>query len=181
MLAIGQSLAATQEEQRQAYYRAMVRTRGTVNKLVTQYLKPVLSPRKLSLLRKRIKSYLKRPKGYELGEIKFWFGLNDMPISKVKGRVKRQGSRKRPQGAIFTPSSRHLSTVNEPTGFIASIGGGRSIFRRKGTARFPLIESTIEISEAMNEAIEDQIFDQIPAIFMHHYEVDLKGRIASRG
>ncbi|MEL7401360.1 MAG: hypothetical protein AAFN68_12425, partial [Pseudomonadota bacterium] len=105
-----------------------------------------------------------------------------MPISSVKGRNKRQGSRKNPKGAIFTPSSRALPTVKEPDGFIASLGGKRrSIFRRTGRDRFPVVEATIEIDDAMQVAIEDEIFAQIPDIFMHHSEIDLKGRIARRG
>ena len=112
--------------------------------------------------------------------MKLWFGLNDMPISKLKGRVKRIGTKKSPNGAEFKPASSSLNHQMYPDSFVARIGKRKSIFTRKGKARYPVREETVPINDAIHVKIEDEIFDQIPDIFLKHFITDLKGRIAQR-
>ncbi|MGB2080042.1 MAG: hypothetical protein ACPHV3_09655, partial [Vibrio sp.] len=38
----------------------------------------------------------------------------------------------------------------------------------------------VDINDSLQIKIEDEIFEQVPEIFMKHYETDLKGRVRMR-
>ena len=173
-------LGGTDKEFRQAYNRALSRTAVTLNMLGRRLLRDELQARNLKAIRNRLQKFRLKKSGKALDELKLWFGLNDMPISKLKGRVKRIGTKKSPNGAEFKPASSSLNHQMYPDSFVARIGKRKSIFTRKGKARCPLREETVPINDAIHVKIEDEIFDQIPDIFLKHFITDLKGRIAQR-
>lgn len=178
--AVKQMLGGTEKEFRQAYNRALSRTAVTLNMLGRRLLRDELQARNMKAIRKRLQKFRLRKSGKALDELKLWFGLNDMPISKLKGRVRRLGTKKSPLGAEFKPGSSSLSSQMYSDSFVARLGKRKSIFTRKGQARYPVREETIPINDAIHVKIEDEIFDQIPEIFLKHFITDLKGRIAQR-
>ncbi|CAG9000661.1 MAG: hypothetical protein CENE_02661 [Candidatus Celerinatantimonas neptuna] len=178
--AIKQMFGANERDMRKAYNRALNRTAVTVQSMSARLLKDELSARKLSAVRARLRHYRLRADGPALSGLKLWFGLNDMPVSQLKGTIRRLGSRKNPDGAQFTPSAQELSARTFRDSFIAKLGSRRSVYHRKGRKRFPVSEDVIAISDALHVRIEDDIFDQLPKIFLHHYTTDLKGRVAKR-
>ncbi|EPZ5431763.1 phage tail protein [Vibrio parahaemolyticus] len=173
-------LGGTDKEFRQAYNRALSRTAVTLNMLGRRLLRDELQARNLKAIRNRLQKFRLKKSGKALDELKLWFGLNEMPISKLKGRVKRIGTKKSPNGAEFKPASSSLNHQMYPDSFVARIGKRKSIFTRKGKARYPVKEETVPINDAIHVKIEDEIFDQIPDIFLKHFITDLKGRIAQR-
>ncbi|GAA03228.1 hypothetical protein [Photobacterium leiognathi] len=176
--AIKQSVGATQLEMEKAYGRALSRTSVTINKLALQKLRQVLEPRQLKHLRKRVKQFRVKQSGMD--ELKLWFGLNDIQISKLKGTSRRLGSRKKPQGAVFTPRSSHLTKITSPDGFAVKAFGKKSIFTRVGKGRWPIKEERIDIHKAAHWQIEDEVFALLPEIFIRHFTTDIKGRVAIR-
>ena len=178
--AVKQTLGGTDKEFRQAYNRALSRTAVTLNMLGRRLLRDELQARNLKAIRNRLQKFRLKKSGNALDELKLWFGLNDMPISKLKGRVRRIGTKKSQNGAEFKPASSLLNNQVYPNSFVARIGKRKSIFIRKGKARYSVYEETVPISDAMHVKIEDEIFDKIPEIFLQHFITDLKGRIAQR-
>ena len=178
--AVKQTLGGTDKEFRQAYNRALSRTAVTLNMLGRRLLRDELQARNLKAIRNRLQKFRLKKSGNALDELKLWFGLNDMPISKLKGRVRRIGTKKSQNGADFKPASSLLNKQVYPNSFVARIWKRKSIFTRKGKARYPVYEETVPISDAMHVKIEDEIFDKIPEIFLQHFITDLKGRIAQR-
>lgn len=180
LAAVQQILGATDKEFRQAYHRALSRTAVTLNKLGRQLVRDELKARSIKSIRARLQKFRLKKSGNALDELRLWFGLNDLPISRLKGKVNRIGSKRTPKGAMFTPSSSKLSSQSYPNAFVAKLGNGRSIYSRLGKSRFPIKEESIPIKNALQVEIEDQIFAQVPEIFLRHFSLDLKGRVASR-
>lgn len=172
-------VGATNKEMLKAYNRALSRTAVTIRKLSTKMLKDSLQARNAALLRRRLKQFKVKQSGKGLDELKLWFGLNDLPASSLKGRSRRKGSKKKPNGAVFIPASPLLKPVHAEKGFVAKIKGPRSVFTRNGKERWDISEVMVNI-EPVQEAIEDDIFVQLPQIFLKHFETDLRGRVAIR-
>ncbi|MFM2476364.1 phage tail protein [Celerinatantimonas sp. MCCC 1A17872] len=178
--AIRQSLDATTTDMIKAYNRALNRTAITLKSMSAKLLKDELQVRKLKTLRQRLKSFKAKGEGKDLGSLRLWYGLNDLPVSRLKGRVKRQGTKKHPKGASFIPAASRLGTQHWDQGFVARLHGPRSVYQRTGRRRFPVKEEQVPVNDAMQIKIEDEIFEQLPTIFLHHYTTDLRGRIAMR-
>lgn len=178
--AVRQMLGGTEKEVRQAYNRALSRTAVTLNMLGRRLLRDELQARNMKAIRKRMQKFRLRKSGKQLDELKLWFGLNDMPIGKLKGKVKRLGTKKSPAGATFSPAASSLGLQTYSDSFVAKLGKKKSIFTRKGKARYPVREETIPVNDAIHVKIEDEIFSRVPDIFLKHFTTDLKGRIALR-
>jgi len=178
--AISQQIAATPKEVQKAYGRALKRTAVTIQKLSRQLIKQKLQVKSPKVIRKRLKQFQVKKSGNSLGELKLWFGLDPLPISALKGRVKRTGTKSKPLGASFNPASSQLNAKTFSKGFIAKAFKSRSIFTRTGKGRWAIKEELIDIEDALLAEIEDDIFEKLPEIFFHHFEVDLKGRVATR-
>ncbi|WP_281629182.1 hypothetical protein [Vibrio sp. St2] len=169
---------ATEAQMRAAYNRAISRTSVTLKKLTAKKYKDALQVKNAKLIRKRLQQFrIKSPsKQRKLDELKLWFGLNDMPVGHLKGRVQRVGTKKSPQGATFTPRGA-AKAQRYKEGFVAKRYGRRSIFTRTTKKSYPVKEARVSISDELSEVIEDDIFSQVPEIFLHHYEADIKGRV----
>ena len=176
---IRSQLNATREELHKAYGRALKRTSVTMQKLSRQLIRDEMRAKSIKAINERVQTFrIKRSKMED--ELKLWFGLNDLTVSLLKGRLKRLGSKKHPRGARFIPSGSALSPQQYDKGFIAKIRKTRSIYTRVGKGQYALEEGRVAVSDDLEVSIEDDIFEQLPEVFMHHFTVDLAGRVASR-
>ncbi|MEZ9525718.1 phage tail protein [Enterovibrio norvegicus] len=173
LIAIADQLEATEAQLEAAYNRALKRTAVTVRSLSNKLIRDKTQAKSLKAIRKRFQHY--RLTSSRFDELKLWFGLNEMSVGALKGRHKRLGTKKKPKGAMFTPKG-DMGAQTYDDGFVARLYNRRSIFARKGERRFPVKEARVPISDALHVAIEDEIFDQLPEIFLRHFESDLKGR-----
>lgn len=150
-----------------------------MNKKAVALIANEINPKKKKFLKKRIQSFkVTSSNGRE--ELKLWYGLNPISVSKLRGRIKRKGTRRAPAGAVFSGASNTVGTRNYSDGFVAKINASKSIFSRVGTGRFDLEEKSIDIGDELLVKLEDQIFDELPDVFFKHYSVDLRGRVALR-
>lgn len=177
--AIQSLIGANTTEMLKAYNRALSRTAVTIRKLSLKMMKDSLQAKNAALIRRRLKQFKVKQSGKNLDELRLWFGLNDLPASALKGRSRRKGSKKKPNGAMFIPASPALKPVHEDKGFVAKVKGPRSVFTRNGKERWKISEAKVNI-QPIQEEIEDDIFVLLPDIFLKHFETDLRGRVAIR-
>ncbi|NAW56996.1 MULTISPECIES: hypothetical protein [unclassified Vibrio] len=174
LTAIRHSVGATEKEMRLAYNRALARTAVTVHKLAAKLMRDELKAKNLKLIRARLKKFRLKKGGKALDELKLWFGLNPVPVHALRGRLRST----KDSGATFTPTSPRLSRVHEARGFVIEKNGQKMMFRRTSAKRYEMVK--VEIDDALHVRIEDEIFEQIPEIFVRHFTTDIKGRIALR-
>jgi len=168
---IQEALGATDRQVRFSMARALDRTAATLRKMSQQGFRTELGLRRTEFIRKRLREMKFRGAGF--AGVRLWYGLNDMPISYLKGGVRAS----RRSGAS---KSSQIGTFHYPHGFILQNpknGRGRSVFYRTGPSRYPLKEESAPIKDRMDVYIEDNIFDQVPEIFWHHFASDLKSRV----
>lgn len=157
-------LGASQDDVRKAMSRALRRTATTLRVMSSKRLVPELQLRRAGDLRKRLKPMRARIKTHE-GQIGIWVGLNDMGVSKFKGRAQEYAG-----GAKFRDQ-------DFPGAFVAKgRDKRRSIFRRKGAARFPLVEEKLPIKDRVDVILEDEILPDAVDIFMKYFLADLRAR-----
>lgn len=164
-------LGLTEKQAKFALARALRRTAATLRRMSERGLKSELDIRKMAYLRRRLKSLRFSRSSFE--GMRLWYGLNDMPVSALRGSVKEGGD-----GAAFSgKAGRH----NVPGGFVAKGKWGRTIMRRKGAARLPITEARVPVKDRMDVFVEDEIFTEVEAIFWKHFERDMVARAAGFG
>ena len=175
--AIQKILGANEEQVRKAHNRALSRTAVTMKSLGTKLVRDEMKVKSLKALRQRFQTFRVSSKNKkQLDELRLWFGLNDVRLSDLKGRIARIGSKKKPKGAKFTPAgSGDVTTYDDA--FVAKVRGRRSIWARKGKRRYPIGEKKVAINDRTQVLIEDEVFSQLPEVYLKHFETDLKGRI----
>ncbi|MTH78749.1 phage tail protein [Paracoccus aestuariivivens] len=157
-------LKADEDDVRKAMSRALRRTATTLRVMSSKRVVPELQLRKAGDFRKRLKQMRTRIKRNH-GEVGIWVGLNDMGVSKFKGRASEYAG-----GAKFRDHE-------FPGAFVAkSQEGRRSIFRRKHESRFPLVEQTLPIKDRADVILEDEVLPDAVDIFMKHFVADLRAR-----
>lgn len=176
--AIQKILGATESQVKAAYNRALSRTARTVRALANKEIRDAMQVKSLKAIRKRFQHFrLKSPsKQKKLDELRLWFGLNDISVGYLKGRIRRNGTQRSPHGATFVPKGK-MSPQTYEQGFIARRYKRRSIFTRTTEGRFPIKEARVPVSDDLHVTIEDKVFDRLPEIFLRHFETDLKGRV----
>ncbi|AWX93109.1 hypothetical protein DPM13_07965 [Paracoccus mutanolyticus] len=170
-------LENTKEEIGAATTKALRRTASALRVMASKRLTSELQIRKAMELRKRMKDMKLRVKSDGSAVMGMWFGLNDMGVSKFKGRI-----RKTPAGASFRG-------VEYPGTFVAKMAEDRllSIYKRRGRDRFPVVEQTLPIKDQADVIIEDEIFPEATRIFMKNllhelrYRARLRAEKAARG
>lgn len=164
MQAIAAEFRASERQINMAISRALSRTAGTMRRRTQQAVAKGLDLRRANTLRRRLRALRLRRRG-SAQEIALWVGMNDMRITNLKGSPS-QGS----QGASFRG-------VSYPGSFVARGRGGRlSIFKRRASGRLPLIEQTYPITDQVQVALEDEVFADIPDVFMSNFRADLRAR-----
>lgn len=176
LVRVADELGGTDKQVKFALNRALRRTEATLRKMSSQGLQRELELRAASALRKRLKSIKLRKSG-GLGasnDVTLWYGLNDLPVSAFKGRVLQD----RTHGATFIGAA-GMSKDFGPDSFVAKsrVKSRRSIFKRKGDARLPIVEQLVPIEDKAIAFIEDEIFDKVEDIFWQHFRRDLAARV----
>ncbi len=167
--AVTAELGLTEKQIQFAFDRALKRTAATLRKLSEKGLKSELEIKKMSYLRRRLKT-LKMRKSGAGSEIKLWYGLNDMPVSTLKGSMSKTTS-----GAAFSGKA---GSKDFKGGFIGNskFWKSKTIFARKGKARLPLTEAELPVKDKMEVFVEDKIFTEVDAIFWKHFIRDVTAR-----
>lgn len=194
---IADAAGATHKQYRNAYSRALKRTAVTLRKQALADLKTGLAPRSLAMVRKRLLSF-RISRGAMLDEAKLWFGLNAIKVKDLKGRVRGRirphhdrrdpttgryiaGRRKSTGEAGFDPKGSMLQAKNFTNGEVAR---SRRENRRTVVIRDPVTrrakEAEIDIYAPMLDYVEDNAFADVMAIFMHHFQSDIKGRVKAK-
>lgn len=166
------ALGATDRQVNFSMARAFDRTAATLRKMSSQGFRSELGLRNLAYIRKRLKSIKLRGGGG--GGVKLWYGLNDMPLSYLKGTVRKQR-----RGAPASKTTK-LGNFSFPNSFVVAnpkSGRGKTLFHRVGRARMQITEDQAPIKDKMDVFIEDEIFDKVPEIFWHHFSADLRARV----
>lgn len=178
-----------------AYSRALNRTAATLRKRAMADIKSGLAPRSLAMVRKRLLSF-RLSRGSELDEMKIWFGLNKMKVKDLKGKVvgrirphhstrdpatgRYSASDKKGVAPSFQPSGKLIPAQAYDKGEVGRTKRGqKTIFVRDADSR-RATEAEVDIYEPMLNFIEDSAFADVAAIFMHHFETDLKGRVKAK-
>lgn len=163
---VSADLGASEKQFKAAFGRACARTAATLRKMSSKGLKDELQLRSISVLRKRLKSM--RLRGSKDGDVQIWYGLNDLPVSAFKGRVKQD------TGGAWAGEFYHEG------GFVRKSKYGRqrnTIFKRKGKGRLPVAEQLQAIKDQAMIYIEDRIFLEVDRIFWGHFVRDLEARV----
>lgn len=163
--AVSGELQASEKQFKAALSRACNRTAATLRRMSARGLKDELQLRTLSVLRKRLKSIKLKAKG-KTGLV-LWYGLNDLPVSSFKGRV-----RQTKEGADFRGHQFKGAFVAK-----SGIKGKRTVFKRTGSGRLPIAEQLLPIKDQADIFIEDEIFTQVEAIFWNNFRRDLAARV----
>lgn len=153
----------TQKEINAAAHRAYQRTAKAVQKHVLKVLSKELETKNSKAMRRRI--VLKR-RG---GTFTLFVGLNDLPVSALKGRMKQISN-----GVVFR--SQRFDKA-----FIAKMPNGKkSAWIRRTKDRMSLAEVKAPIQDDAEKAIRRQLYDDIVELFRHHFETDIRGRMAKK-
>ncbi|KQN46892.1 hypothetical protein ASE93_12335 [Serratia sp. Leaf50] len=192
---IAVSVRATHKQYMSAYGRALSRTAATLRKRAMADIKTGLAPRSLVMVRKRLLSF-RLMRGAALDEGKIWLGLNAVKVKDLKGRIRGRvrphhdlhspitgrfiAGRRKTTETGFDPKGSLLSSQNFINGEVGRTRSGRRtvVIRDPQTRRTK--EAEVDIYEPMLNVIEDNAFADVPAIFLHHFETDLRGRIKTR-
>lgn len=171
-----EELGLTQKQAKFALARALRRTAGTLRRMSERGLKSKLDVRKMAYLRRRLK--FARFSRANFDGARIWYGTNDMPVSALKGRVKKTRT-----GASFSGKAGNHEFDGA---FVAKskrswTGGRRTIFARKSGKRLPIAEVQLPVQDDMNIFIEDEVFDQVNDIFWRHFERDMEARAKGFG
>lgn len=162
-------LDATEHQMVAAYNRALGRTSVTLQKLSRKLVQSEIGAKSAREMQRRLLDYrIRNPKG--LDELKLWFGLNDVAAHLLKGQMS-----KLEEGAKF--SSQKVGSKAYKRGFIVKNGSKKYLYERFGPKRWAYSAAHIGISDRLKVSIEDEIFEKLPDIFMHHFYIDLKGRV----
>ncbi|MFG6082324.1 phage tail protein [Paracoccus litorisediminis] len=161
-------LKASESDVRKSMSRALRRTATTLRVQASKRVVSELELRRAGDFRRRLRAMRARI-NRDGGTVGIWVGLNDMGVSKFKGRVKETSA-----GASFRDQ--------EFAGAFVAKGkdGRRSIFRRKRSTRFPLAEEKLPIKDQVDVILEDEILPDAVAIFMKHFLSDLRARTVFR-
>lgn len=159
------SLNASESDVRKAMARALRRTASSLRVRASRRIVPELQMRRAGDFRRRLRTMRARI-SKDRGEIGIWIGLNDMAVSKFKGRVTEFSG-----GAKFRDTEFHGA-------FAAKMPRARhrSIYRRTGAARFPVQEEALPIKDRLDVIIEDEIFPDAVDVFMRLFIADLRAR-----
>lgn len=168
---VAKELGATPKQVRLSYNRALTRTAATLRKLSSKGLQSELGLRRATAIRRRLKTLRVKGQGKGMGEVRLWYGLNDLAISEFKGSVSETAG-----GASYAGTA---GSHRFPDAFVARSASAkrRTILRRKGEARLPIVEQRLPIKDKADTYVEDEIFHRLEEIFWGHFRRDLEARV----
>lgn len=165
LLRIGDELNATPKQVKLALSRALDRTATRLRVLSERGLKSELGLRRVSYLRKRLKSIRLRAAGSD--GVRLWYGLNDMPVSSFAGTP------------VKTDSGASFRGHEFPGAFVARSGpkGRRTVFKRTSKNRLHIEEQLLPIKDQAETFVEDRIFPDLEDIFWPIFRRELAARV----
>ena len=170
--AIRAQLSATEHQLKAAYGRALSRTQVTMQARSRKLLADSLGAKSAKRVQRRMQTFkLRRSKKNQLTDLKLWFGLNDIGPHNLKGRM----TAVRGAGADFR--SAKVGSHHFDRGFIFERSGSRYLYERIGKKDGSIRSVKIAVAKGLQERIEDESFDDLPEVFMAHFETDLKSRV----
>ncbi len=156
---------ASEKQLALAYGRALRRTASRLKTQARKGLRERLDLRSAAELRKRMHGFRFSREGGGLGGVRMWFGLNDLRASAFKGRPKRTA-----RGAAM--AGREVEG-----GFVGrNRKGARTVMRRTGPKRYPIAEATLDIEDAAQVFIEDEVFDEVEEVFFRNFRAEIRAR-----
>lgn len=180
---------ATESQMIAAFNRALKRTAAKLKRDSVAMMISEVSIK--GAARKRVKSFAENGGKEWMGVGKIWFGLDDVQVSGLKGRmkyppgipiedrerdsrgrfVKENGSR----GGTFIPASKNLHPTTFLNSFVGTVRGRESIWIRSSSGH--VNEAKLPIYKPMLSGIE-VISAEAGELLMKYYEQDLRGRVA---
>ncbi|EIQ0070014.1 hypothetical protein LUG81_002901 [Salmonella enterica] len=189
---IRESAGATKSQMIGAFNRALKRTAAKLQRESVAMMIAETGIR--GKPKKRVKSFVENAgkEGGDPGAGKIWFGLNDVQVSGLKGRMKSPkgiaiADRKRDargrfekengsRGATFIPANKNLHPTTFLNSFVGTVRGRKSIWIRGSSGRH-VNEASLPIYKPMLSGVE-VISDEAGELLMKYYEQDLRGRVA---
>lgn len=191
-----ESMKASEQQMLMAYNRALNRTAKHMHRASVGMMVDALAVKGRKVVKKRVQPFVKRRNfrkegGGDLSSAKIWYGLNDFRVHDLRGSLRKQRKQKQrrnpdtgqfmktkkgARGATFVPKGAGLSSMSWPDSFVAKRYGAKSIWIR--IAEGGIEEARMPVHEALEDAIEDYIFENIGSVFMRYFEQDLRGRVA---
>lgn len=157
------AVGLSQKELAAAANRAYHRTNKAVQRMMSKELSIGLETRNGKALKRRIRVQLRN------GKIRLFIGLNDLPVSVLKGRMKQVRN-----GVVFR--SKLYAGF-----FVATMPNGKkSAWYRRTQKRTDLVEANVKIQGDADRVIRMNVHDDIVELFRHHFETDIKGRLAKK-
>lgn len=196
LLQLQKQFGATQDQMLMAYNRALKRTAKHMHRVSVSMLMAGLAAKKRKYVDKRVKDFLIRrnsskEKIGDMSCVKLWYGLDDFRVYQLRGSM-RDAPKKKPAhdsengefikkkrgqpGATFVSKAKGLASTTFEDSFVGERYGYNSIWIK--IPRGGVKEGRVSVHEALEEAIDEYIFENIGPVFMRYYEQDLKGRVA---
>lgn len=187
------ALGATESQMTAAFNKALRQTVNAVYKQSVSLMLQTTGAKNRQMIQGRMRRAVKKvgQSSQAPGTGRIWFGLNDVPVSSLRGKMKskrgiRPQDRKRDalgrflparggHDATFTPASPELQAEAFKNSFIGVVKGKRSIWVR--TDRGHVHEAKISIHSSVTREIGDSMSDKANAMLMDFFEKDLTGRI----
>lgn len=188
-------LGASDTQIRKSWSRAIKRTSVTLRRLAMSEVKTAIAPRKPSLLKRRCLPPFITKGGVGLDEIKIWFGLNQVKIrdlkGKIKGRSRKHHALRDEKTGRFVPATRRrkampdpefipagdVASMSYPDSFIWKVRGKRTILQKLEGRRVK--EAEIGIYDALANRIEDNVFPEAERLVMKNFMHELRFRVKS--
>lgn len=171
-------IGAMPKEVESAFNRAMQRTQVTIQTRSAKTMREHAGAKGNKVIKRRLQVYrnaLRLGSGTD-ASLRFWFGLNDIGVSALKGRI---SAKRNQNGANFHAAT--LGAHHFQGGFVAKMGKTRSICIRNGSSRFAFHEAKIDIHDKLRAQLTSEVLPRVKEVFLHHYTADLTSRIAMRG
>ncbi|QKN80790.1 hypothetical protein [Scandinavium goeteborgense] len=184
------ALGATESQMVAAFYRALKETANQLYKESVAMMFSETGAKNKKLVQRRVRRFTKKVSGNQPGSGKIWFGLSDMPVSSLKGRIKSprvplerqrdskgrflpyRGSR----GATFIPRSPNIKPESFINSFAATLRNTRSIWIR--TEKGHVTEARVPVNTPVLSAIDSDLFAHAGDTLMERFTKDLRGRVA---
>ena len=145
--------AATRKQVELSVRRANARSARVLNTMAGRELKDELDLRTMKHIRRRLRDQAR-------AGVSLWVGLNSLPITAFKGRVRQ------------TAAGVQVGDRTAEGAFLA-MGGA---FWRTGPERFPLQTAVVPISEQAKAVLEATIWPRMKEVFMDAFKAELRAR-----
>lgn len=183
------AVGATESQFIAAYHKALKQTTARLYKASTTLMLSTLGAKGKQVTQRRVRAFVSKVSRDKPGGGKIWFGLNDIPVSTLKGSMRnpRKVKRRRDEkgrfvkskgarGATFIPKSSSLSPSSFPNSFVATVKDKRSIYIRQANGF--LTEAREPVYDPMVGAIGADIFPQAGEMLLDYFTKDINGRVA---